>query len=114
MVQSTRGEGDGRIVEQRPAMERYWSRNNPMRDISREPLARPVLCINAADDPVCTAANIDHKIFDEREDAMLMLTESGSHMCFFEGVFWPQDNRAEVVALQYLDALAEFWRQQRT
>ena len=91
---------------------RYWAANNPMRDISKAPLARPVLCVNAADDPVCTAANIDFGIFDERDDAMLLLTAHGSHMCFFEGTFWPRRgaNRAEAVALEYFRALELFWR----
>jgi len=43
---------------------------------------------------------------------MLLLTAHGSHMCFFEGTFWPRRgaNRAEAVALEYFRALELFWR----
>ena len=46
---------------------------------------RPILCINALDDPVCTRENIDYDIFNRMDDVILVTTPRGSHVCFFEG-----------------------------
>ena len=99
------------------AITDYWNRNNPMRDVGRRDFntSRPILCINALDDPVCTRENIDFDIFSRIDDVLLVTTQRGSHVCFFEGQLWPKAcSRADVIALEYIAALLRYSDQEKT
>ena len=94
------------------AIADYWERNNPMRDVGRTDFntSRPILCINALDDPVCTRANIDFDIFSRIDDVLLVTTQRGSHVCFLEGQLWPKaSSRADIIALEYIVALLRYF-----
>lgn len=86
-------------------IEAYWEHNNPMRDV--HDIKRPLLCLNALDDPVCTRDNIAYDVFENNPICMLVETGSGSHCAFFEGHLrlksWAND-----FAIEYLDRVREF------
>jgi predicted alpha/beta-fold hydrolase len=86
-------------------LESYWACNNPMRDV--ENLKRPLLCLNALDDPICTRETIPHAAFLENPISMLVETGTGSHCAFYEGHLrlksWAND-----FAVEYLDHVREF------
>ncbi|KAG6603082.1 putative serine protease family S33 [Phytophthora cinnamomi] len=86
-------------------LEAYWRVNNPMRDVDN--LSKPLLCINALDDPVCTKETIPYHEFRRKPNAMLLATGEGSHCAFFEGNFQLKSWCNEA-AMTYLDRLREF------
>lgn len=86
-------------------LEAYWLKNNPMRDISS--IRRPLLCVNALDDPVCTKENIARAVFVASETNMLVETDVGSHCAFFEGN-WRLKSWANTFSMQYLNKVREF------
>ncbi|KAG6613159.1 putative serine protease family S33 [Phytophthora cinnamomi] len=86
-------------------LEAYWRVNNPMRDVDN--LSKPLLCINALDDPVCTKETILYHEFRRKPNAMLLATGEGSHCAFFEGNFQLKSWCNEA-AMTYLDRLREF------
>ena len=61
----------------------YWENNNPIYMISK--IKKPVLCINAEDDPICPAKLIPHQLLIDNENVILAQTKKGSHCAFFEG-----------------------------
>ena len=75
---------------------------NPM-GVARD-IRKPLLVINAEDDPVCSVRNVyDHMaLFDEPHDRMLLLTRHGGHCTYFEGLLWPRGSWAERVAMDYM------------
>ncbi|GAB9475385.1 hypothetical protein Gpo141_00012484 [Globisporangium polare] len=86
-------------------LESYWVNNNPMRAI--ENIMRPLLCINAWDDPVCTKETIPYEQFEENPIGMLIETEKGSHCAFYEGHFFMK-SWAHEVAMEYLDKVRQY------
>jgi len=90
-------------------LESYWACNNPMRDVHS--IKRPLLCLNALDDPVCTRDNIAFDVFVDNPTCMLVETGTGSHCAFYEGHLrlksWAND-----FAVEYLDHVREFDNQQ--
>ena len=87
------------------SLESYWEKNNPMRDVDN--IDRPLLCINALDDPVCSKKMIPYDTLQNISKAMLVQTEEGSHCAFYEGHLQLKSwaNRA---AIAYLHAVHEF------
>ncbi|DBA01974.1 TPA: hypothetical protein N0F65_006707 [Lagenidium giganteum] len=83
----------------------YWEDNNPMRAIHN--IQRPVLCINALDDPVCTKDQIPYETFESNPMAMLVTTGKGSHCAFYQGhvVLKSWANEA---AMAYLNRVREY------
>jgi len=63
----------------------YFARSNPMQVM--DDIAVPVMIINAEDDPVCVAANVDDHVdaVQRVPDALLVRTARGSHCAFLEG-----------------------------
>lgn len=90
-------------------LDGYWRENNPVRALSN--VARPVLCINALDDPVCTRDTILYDQFERNPRAMLLETAHGSHCAFFHGPK-PARSWANDAALAYLDLVRGFNEQQ--
>jgi predicted alpha/beta-fold hydrolase len=86
-------------------LESYWAQNNPMRAV--ENIQRPMLCINALDDPVCTKTTIRYDQFEDNPMAMLIETGNGSHCAFYEGNVFLKSWSNEA-AIRYLDKLREF------
>lgn len=86
-------------------LEAYWLRNNPMRAI--ENIQRPILCINALDDPVCTKETIPYDQFVDNPIAMLVETGEGSHCAFYEGNMFLK-SWANKAAMQYFGHVREF------
>jgi len=89
-------------------LESYWAHNNPMRAV--ENIRRPMLCLNALDDPVCTKGTIRYDQFEDNPKAMLVETGKGSHCAFFEGNISLKSWSNEA-AIRYLDRLREFQQQ---
>ncbi|TYZ68682.1 hypothetical protein PybrP1_012430 [[Pythium] brassicae (nom. inval.)] len=85
--------------------EAYWARNDPLRAIGA--IRRPVLCINALDDPVCAKETIPYAHFAASAVTMLVETGEGSHCAFFEGALAPE-SWANKAAVAYLDGVREF------
>ena len=66
--------------------DEYYRAHDPMAD--RHGVAVPTLLLNAEDDFVCPAALARPDIIvDEQPGALLLVTRSGSHVAFNEGVF---------------------------
>lgn len=67
----------------------------------------PLLVVNAADDPICTVANVDeHRgLVASVPDSLLVLTARGSHCAFFEG--WRPRSWAHRLIADYLRAVHE-------
>lgn len=86
-------------------LESYWEVNNPMRDVPN--IKKPLLCINALDDPVCTKETIPYHEFRKKPTAMLLTTGEGSHCAFYEGNVKLKSWSNEA-AMTYLDRLQEF------
>lgn len=62
-------------------LDGYWRANNPVRAL--ENVEKPVLCINALDDPVCRREGILYDVIERNPRAMLLETAHGSHCAFF-------------------------------
>lgn len=62
-------------------LDGYWRVNNPVRAL--ENIEKPVLCINALDDPVCRREGILYDVIEGNPRAMLLETAHGSHCAFF-------------------------------
>ncbi|GAB9470549.1 hypothetical protein Gpo141_00007792 [Globisporangium polare] len=92
------------------SLEAYWANNNPMRAIGN--IARPTLCINAWDDPVCTKESIRYEQFEKNPLGMLIETERGSHCAFYEGHLFLKC-WANEVAMEYLDRVRDYDEQQQ-
>ncbi|TMW59328.1 hypothetical protein Poli38472_004397 [Pythium oligandrum] len=88
-------------------IEEYWKYNDPMRDVDQ--ILRPVLCINALDDPVCTKETIPYEEFEQNPLRMLVETEKGSHCAFFEGHIMLK-SWAHEAAMTYLSRVREYQR----
>jgi uncharacterized protein len=78
----------------------YLARTNPV--LVFKDVAVPVMIINAADDPVCVAANaVDHvNAVRDVPDALLVRTARGSHCAFLEG--WLARSWANRLMARYL------------
>ena len=83
----------------------YFARSNPV--LVMDDIAVPVLIINAADDPVCVAANARDHVDAVRRvpDALLVRTARGSHCAFLEG--WSARSWANRLMANYLLAARE-------
>eukprot|EP00051_Salpingoeca_urceolata_P019367 m.282091 g.282091 ORF g.282091 m.282091 type:complete len:397 (-) comp19405_c0_seq15:68-1258(-) len=85
-------------------LDAYWNVNNPMREFHR--VAKPVLSINALDDPVCVSSQIPWDQFRQHPMGMLCATQLGSHVGWFESL----DLRTSwyhAVAFKYLDLVLQ-------
>jgi uncharacterized protein len=85
----------------------YHAHTNPM--VVADAVGIPLLILNAADDPVCTVANVDeHRgLFARVPDSLLVLTRRGSHCAFFEGHARPRSWAHRLIA-DYFAALEEY------
>jgi predicted alpha/beta-fold hydrolase len=90
-------------------LDTYWQFNNPMRAV--ENIQRPLLCINALDDPVCTKETIPYEQFTSNPISMLVETAEGSHCAFYEGHLRLK-SWAHEAALTYLDSVRSFQAKQ--
>jgi predicted alpha/beta-fold hydrolase len=72
------------------SMDEFHRRTNPM--VVAADIAVPFLTLNAADDPICTLANVEeHRdLFAHVTDSLLVLTARGSHCAFLEGHWRPR------------------------
>ncbi len=86
----------------------YHAATNPM--LVADAIKVPILILNAADDPICTRANVDeHRgLFTRVPESLLVLTRRGSHCAFFEGHWRPRSWAHRLIA-EYLAAVHE-WR----
>jgi predicted alpha/beta-fold hydrolase len=89
-------------------LEDYWKKNNPMRDVFN--IKRPLLCLNALDDPVCTKEQIPYQEIAQMNHVMLIETGSGSHCAFYQGHL-KLKSWAPEVAMTYLDSVREYQTQ---
>lgn len=85
-----------------PSLERYNERHDPMRVFPG--IAVPLLLINAEDDPICVAENVDDQLDTVRANpnALLVRTRRGSHCTFYEG--WRPRAWSHRLIAQYLQA----------
>lgn len=68
-----------------------------------ETISVPMLAINALDDPVCVAENIEPELFRANPNLILATTAHGSHLAFYEGpraVPWVDE-----ATVQFFDAV---------
>jgi predicted alpha/beta-fold hydrolase len=88
--------------------DEYHAHTNPM--LVADHVGIPLLIVNAADDPVCTRANVEeHRgLFARVPESLLVLTARGSHCAFFEGHWRPRSWAHRLIA-EYFAALHE-WR----
>ncbi|MCC6848608.1 MAG: alpha/beta fold hydrolase [Deltaproteobacteria bacterium] len=87
--------------------EEYHAHTNPMR--VADAVGVPLLILNAADDPVCTRANVEeHRgLFGRVPESLLVLTERGSHCAFFEGHWRPRSWAHRLIA-EYFTAVHDW------
>ncbi|CAJ1063797.1 protein ABHD15 [Xyrichtys novacula] len=104
--------------------ERYWERNEPLRDADE--VAVPVLCICSCDDPLLLpASSLPVPLFQSNPYFLLALTDRGGHCGFtLEGqeegvkggktgnVEMEEDNWSHVVVLEYFRVVAEFLKRE--
>ncbi len=85
----------------------YHRHTNPM--VVADAVGIPLLILNAADDPVCTVANVDEhrELFTRVPDSLLVLTARGSHCAFFEGHRRPRSWAHRLIAEYF--AAAHAW-----
>lgn len=78
--------------------DEYHARTNPM--AVADAVGIPLLILNAADDPVCTIANVEEhrSLFARVPDSLLVLTARGSHCAFFEGPWRPRSWAHRLIA----------------
>jgi len=71
------------------SMDDFHRHTNPM--VVADNVDIPLLILNAADDPICSVANVDeHRdLFTNVADSLLVLTARGSHCAFLEGQWRP-------------------------
>jgi predicted alpha/beta-fold hydrolase len=83
----------------------YVARTNPVEVFGD--VAVPVMVLNAADDPVCVAANAEAHVDAIRRvpDALLVRTRHGSHCAFLEG--WTARSWSHRLMADYLRAVAD-------
>jgi predicted alpha/beta-fold hydrolase len=83
----------------------YHAHTNPM--VVADAVGVPLMILNAADDPVCTVANVDeHRgLFGRVPESLLVLTRRGSHCAFFEGHRRPRSWAHRLIA-EYFTAIA--------
>ncbi len=76
----------------------FHADTNPM--LVADAVGVPLLILNAADDPVCTIANVEeHRgLFTRVPDSLLVLTARGSHCAFFEGHWRPRSWAHRLIA----------------
>lgn len=76
----------------------YHEGTNPMR--VADAVGIPLLILNAADDPVCTLANVEEhrSLFARVPNSLLVLTARGSHCAFFEGPWRPRSWAHRLIA----------------
>jgi len=86
----------------------YHAATNPM--LVADAIRVPILILNAADDPICTLANVDeHRgLFTRVPESLLVLTRRGSHCAFFEGHWRPRSWAHRLIG-EYLAAVHN-WR----
>jgi predicted alpha/beta-fold hydrolase len=68
----------------------------------------PLLAINALDDPVCVAGNIEPELFEVNPHLILATTKYGSHLAFYEGataVPW-----VDTAVVQFFDSVLKLPR----
>lgn len=82
----------------------YHDATNPM--AVADGVGIPLLILNAADDPVCTVANVEEhrELFTRVPESLLVLTARGSHCAFFEGHWRPRSWAHRLIA-EYFTAL---------
>lgn len=70
------------------SFESYLERSNPMTHYHKNTV--PCLVMNALDDPLCVKDNIPLELVGSAENYALVLTDSGSHIAYREGLFGQQ------------------------
>lgn len=70
-------------------------------------LARPVLCLNAADDPFAPMYSIPMKEAEENENIAIVVTSHGGHIGFLEGTFPRDKNYMYRWVKQYISAVVD-------
>jgi len=85
----------------------YWANNNPMLVVPK--IAKPVMNINALDDPVCTKQMIPYATLSVQPNILLVQTEKGSHCAFYQG-HRKLESWAYKAAVHFLDSVQEYNR----
>ncbi|KAK3275563.1 hypothetical protein CYMTET_16314 [Cymbomonas tetramitiformis] len=100
---------NGYMLEGFDSVEEYVDNTNPVGVASH--IKTPMLALNAKDDPVCVHQNVEDNVhlFDGSDHhRMLVLTERGSHCCYFEGMFVPKEMPwCWPVVFEYFEAVLE-------
>ena len=81
--------------------EGFLEASNPMELYKSN--ATPCLILNATDDPLCVEENIRYDIASSTENFALVITKSGSHVAYREGIFG-QSSYMHRVALDFLES----------
>lgn len=103
------GEFDERVymrIHGYESIESYWEHNNPLRKIQN--IQRPMLLLNALDDPVYLRDKISYEPFTSNSSTMLVETGEGSHCAFYQGDGLNLQCWANEAALAYLDCVREY------
>lgn len=106
---TTIGEFDERVymkIHGYDSLERYWEHNNPLRKIQN--IQRPMLLLNALDDPVYVRDKISYEPFTGSSTTMLVETGEGSHCAFYQGKGLGLHCWAHEAALAYLDSVRAY------
>jgi predicted alpha/beta-fold hydrolase len=87
-----------------PTPAAYYAASNPMPVASG--IRRPLLTLNAEDDPVCVHQNVlDHvPLVEALPDAVIAVTRRGAHCAFYDGLWRPR-SFAERVIVEWLAAV---------
>eukprot|EP00474_Spongospora_subterranea_P009800 CRZ10258.1 hypothetical protein [Spongospora subterranea] len=65
----------------------------------------PLLCINAADDPICPAHGVPVDAFNENENLFLTVVPTGGHVAFMHDWFDLSHSWMESASLEFIEAI---------
>jgi predicted alpha/beta-fold hydrolase len=88
-------------------LEDYYTQTSSIKDL--EKIKIPSLFINAKDDSLAPTEEIDLEIFEKKNgNIMLLLTDVGSHVCWFEGTISPKRWFIGKM-IKYFEAVDKYW-----
>jgi len=93
-----------KIHKEFESLDDYYNKVSSCHDI--EKLKIRTLFINSKDDVLSPVECIDFKPFEENENVMMLLTDSGGHVCWFEGNINPSRWFIKK-AVEYVEAIIE-------
>jgi predicted alpha/beta-fold hydrolase len=82
--------------------DEYYTTASPYKDLDK--IAIPVFALSSLDDPIIHHEGLPVEEFKKWDNLLLMTTEAGGHVGFYEGHLWPK-RWFHLPCLEFLDAI---------